>query len=118
MVVDASDSFDPDGSELEFIWKKGAEPITPDNMTAKFRSVELAELKLRDEYGLSSYRRFDFLDEYVPNIEDVTVLSEGPYRPNDTVRLRVTTDQYQFSKNSYHLQYGLGISVEGATGIC
>ena len=116
MVVDASDSFDPDGSELKFIWKKGAEPIIPDNMTAKFRSVELAELELRDGYGLSSYRRFDFLDEYVPNIEDVTVLSEGSYKPNDTVRLRVTTDQYQFSKNSYHLQYGLGISVEGATG--
>ncbi|MFH5798522.1 PKD domain-containing protein [Haladaptatus sp. CMAA 1911] len=116
MVVDASDSFDPDGSELKFTWKKGAEPITPDNMTAKFRSVEFAELEVEDEYGLTSRRQYNFLDDYVPNVQDVTVLSEGPYKPNDTVRLRVTTDQYQFSKNSYHLYYKLGLSIEGATG--
>jgi hypothetical protein len=116
MVVNASDSFDPDGSDLKFTWKKGAEPIKPDNMTAKFRSIELAELELEDGYGLTSRRQFNFLDDYVPNVEGVEILSEGPYKPNDTVRLRVTTDQYQFSKNSYHLKYGLGLSVEGATG--
>ncbi|WP_231183599.1 PKD domain-containing protein [Haladaptatus sp. DYF46] len=116
MVVDASDSFDPDGSDLKFTWKKGAEPIKPDNMTAKFRSVEFAELEVEDEYGLTSRRQYNFLDDYVPNVQDVTVLSEGPYKPNDTVRLRITTNPYQFSKNSYHLYYNLGVSIEGATG--
>ncbi|EFW92925.1 hypothetical protein ZOD2009_08644 [Haladaptatus paucihalophilus DX253] len=116
MVVDAGDSFDPDGSELRYIWKQGANPITPDNTTAKFSSVELAGLEVRDGYNKSASVNSHFLNYFAPEIKNVELLSDGPYKPNETIRLRVTTERYKFSKNSYHLRYDLGISIEGASG--
>ncbi|WP_049970957.1 PKD domain-containing protein [Haladaptatus cibarius] len=116
IVVDAGDSFDPDGTKLKYIWKFGAEPITPDNKTGKFRSVELARLKLEDRYELTTSKEFNYLEEYSPEIDEVKVLSEGPYKPNDTVRLRVTTEPYRFTKNTYHDQFELGVTPVGVSG--
>ncbi len=116
LVVDASGSFDPDHTELRYIWMKGARPITADNKTAKFSSNNFAKLKIKDRYGIISMREFNYINDFVPNVEDLEVLSEGPYKPNDTVRFRVTTDRFQFSKNRYQYNYKLGINIRGVSG--
>ncbi|WP_266076814.1 PKD domain-containing protein [Haladaptatus caseinilyticus] len=115
IVVDASDSFDPDGTKLKYYWELGAEPITPDNKTGKFSSVHFARLRLEDGHDLTTSKQFNYLEKYSPPIRDIKELSSGPYKPNDTVRLRVTTEWYEFTKNSYHNQFGLGITTSGVS---
>ncbi|WP_227355008.1 PKD domain-containing protein [Haladaptatus salinisoli] len=115
IVVDASDSFDPDGSKLKYIWQMGAEPITPDNKTGKFRSVNFAKLVLEDRYNLRSSKQFNYLKDFSPKIGNIKVLSEGPYKPNETIRLRVTTEKYRFTKETYHDQFNLGVSTDGVS---
>ena len=116
IVVDASGSFDPDHTKLRYVWMKGAQPITADNKTAKFSSIRFAELKIKDRYGLTAKKRFNYLNDYVPNVQPVTELSNDPYKPNDTVRLRVTTNGFQFSKNRYQYNYHLGVDLKGVSG--
>ncbi|MFC4356427.1 PKD domain-containing protein [Halobium salinum] len=109
VVVDASDSFDPDGDRVEYIWKHGATPTSGDNTTARFSMVRNASLVLRDGEGHATRKPFSYLDYIVPPIKQVEVVSEGPYRPNDTVRVAVETRKYRLSKNSYKLNLELGI---------
>ncbi|WP_245800029.1 hypothetical protein [Haladaptatus litoreus] len=116
IVVDAGDSFDPDGTKLKYIWQGGAMPISPDNKTGKFRSVKFGRLKIEDKYELSTTKEFNYLQEFSPEVNNVEVLSEGPYKPNDTVRLRVATKPYRFTKNTYHNQFELGITPIGVSG--
>ena len=111
ILVNASGSFDPDGTDLKYIWKYGAEPTKPDNTTAKFRSYERAASIVEDGYDLKSKRNFDFLDYFVPEISTTTVLTEKPYADRETVRIRVATEPYHFSKQTYYADFSLGISV-------
>ncbi|WP_128477876.1 PKD domain-containing protein [Halorussus pelagicus] len=111
ILVNASGSFDPDGTELKYIWKYGAEPTKPDNSTAKFRSYKRAASIVEDEYDLRAKRNFDFLEYFVPDISKTTVLSEEPYADRETVRVQVKTEPYHFSKQTYYQDFSLGISV-------
>lgn len=111
ILVNASGSFDPDGTELKYIWKYGAEPTKPDNTTAKFRAYERAASIVEDQYELRTERNFDFLSYFVPDVQEKTVLTDGPYFPNETVRVRVETSAYHFSKQTYYDDFALGFSV-------
>ncbi|WP_135851462.1 PKD domain-containing protein [Halorussus salinus] len=111
ILVNASRSFDPDGTDLKYIWKYGAEPTKPDNTTAKFRSYERAASIVEDGYDLQSKRNFDFLDYFTPDISETRVLTEKPYADKETVRIRVATEPYHFSKQTYYADFSLGIAV-------
>ena len=117
ILVDASKSFDPDKTDLKYIWKYGAEPTKPDNTTAKFGSYERAASIIEDEYDLRTKRNFNFLDYFVPGIAEKEVLSEEPHDSGGTVRIRVETEPYHFSKQTYYRDFSLGLSVSssGAT---
>jgi hypothetical protein len=114
ILVDASGSFDPDGTELKYIWKYGANPTKPDNTTAKFRSYERAASIVEDQHELRTKRDFDFLSYFVPEIQEKTILTDGPYLPNETVRVRVETTAYHFSKQTYYDDFALGLSVSNS----
>lgn len=114
ILVNANDSFDPDGTELKYIWKYGASPTKPDNTTAKFRAYERASSIVEDEYELRTKRDFDFLSYFVPSVEETTVQTDGPYFPNETVRVRVETDAFHFSKPTYYDDFDLGLSVSNS----
>ncbi|MFC4449656.1 PKD domain-containing protein [Halorussus aquaticus] len=111
ILVDATGSFDPDGTNLKYIWRYGAEPTKPDNTTAKFSAYERAASIVEDQYDLRTKRNFDFLNYFVPDVSESTVLGEGPHYQNETVRVRVQTEPYHFSKQTYYRDFSLGISV-------
>lgn len=114
ILVNASGSFDPDGTNLKYIWKYGANPTKPDNTTAKFRTYERAASIVEDQYELRTKRNFDFLSYFVPDVQEKTVLTEGPYFPNETVRIRVETSPYHFSKQTYYDDFGLRLSISNS----
>lgn len=107
LVVDASESFDPDGTDISYIWKYGANPIVPDNSTAKFDSFQRAALTIEDGHGLTTTYEGGFLGYYNPGIAETAEVSEGPYKPNDTVQFRVFTEPYKLSKNRYDVDLGI-----------
>jgi hypothetical protein len=107
LIVDAGDSFDPDGSDINYIWKHGANPISSDNSSAKFDSFQRAGLTIKDAYGLTTSNDEEFLGYFNPGILKAREVSEGPYKPNDTVRFRVFTQAYKLSKNRYDVNLGL-----------
>lgn len=111
IFVNATGSFDPDGTELKYIWKYGAEPTKPDNTTAKFHAYERAASIVEDEYELQTERNFNFLDCFVPGVSETTVTSDGPHYVNDTVRIEIETEPYHFSKQTYYDDFSLGLSV-------
>jgi len=116
ILVNANDSFDPDGTELKYIWKYGANPTKPDNTTAKFRAYERAASIVEDGYELRAEEEFNFLSYFVPGIEERTVLTDEPHFPNETVRVRVETDAYHFSKPTYYDDFRLGLSTSSSQG--
>ncbi|WP_276300797.1 PKD domain-containing protein [Halorussus lipolyticus] len=109
--VNASGSFDPDGTDLKYIWKYGAEPTKPDNTTAKFYAYDRAATIVEDQYDLRTKRNFNFLDYFVPDIAGTNVTSTGPYYADDTVRISVETEPYHFSKQTYYNDFSLGLAV-------
>jgi hypothetical protein len=111
--VNASGSFDPDGTDLKYIWKYGAEPTKPDNTTAKFWAYDRAASIVEDEYELRTKRNFNFLDYFVPDIAAKNITTDGPYYANDTVRIAVETEPYHFSKQTYYDDFSLGLAVAG-----
>jgi hypothetical protein len=111
ILVNANGSFDPDGTELKYIWKYGANPTKPDNTTAKFQAYERAASIVEDGYELRAKEEFDFLSYFVPGIERRTILTDEPYFPNETVRVRVETEAYHFSKPTYYDDFALGLTV-------
>jgi len=110
IVVDASNSFDPDKTDLKYIWKYGATPKKPDNTTAKFSAYERASSIVEDQHDLRTKRNFDFLASFLPEIESRRVLDSGPYRPDDTVRVRIETEPYFLTKRTYYDDLDLAIS--------
>ncbi|WP_134669055.1 PKD domain-containing protein [Halorussus marinus] len=110
--VDASGSFDPDKTDLKYIWKYGAHPENSDNTTAKFSSYKRAVSIIEDQYDLRTKRSFDFLDSFTPGIKSKEVLSSGLYGPNDVVRVRIETKPYFLSKRTYYDDLDLAISVK------
>ena len=111
ILVNANGSFDPDGTNLKYIWKYGANPTKPDNTTAKFRAYERAASIVEDGHELRAKEELNFLSYFVPGIHQKTVLTDGPYFPNETVRVRIETDAYHFSKPTYYDDFALGLTV-------
>jgi ribosomal protein L19 len=110
MVVDASDSFDPDGDDLYYEWSGGAQTLTKSSI-AKFDSRETAKLLIEDENQNSVRVEGQFLDYYNPGLETIEVTSAEDVSRGDSVYFRISTPTYAFTKNTY--QADLSVSVVG-----
>jgi hypothetical protein len=104
IIVDAGESFDPDGSELDYFWGYGAEPIKSDDSTAKFRSSKLAEVTIEDDFWNRVSRNHSFYQYYAPQIKSINSSQEELVRPNETIQIPIHTKVYSFSKNRYEIE--------------
>lgn len=114
LIIDASESFDPDGTDLKYIWGRGAHPITPDNTTGELRSIQYASLVVEDGSGATATQNHSYHQFYVPREADIKPVGDGPYLPNETVKFEVETNNYTFSKNRYDTRISARVTgVEG-----
>jgi hypothetical protein len=104
IVIDASRSFDPDGTELRYIWLKGANPITPDNTTAKFDARDRAAIVLEDRFHRRTSRAARFHEYYTPQLKPMSYSQESLLNQNDTVRIPIETKNYTFSHDNYDIE--------------
>ncbi|WP_257300175.1 PKD domain-containing protein [Haloarchaeobius sp. FL176] len=107
-VVDASRSFDPDHTILDYYWTGSVELAGESPKVGKFRSRELGGLEVEDQNGGFSARRCCFLQFFTPQIESVKQLDEGPFNATETVRFEVQSDDWAFAKTLD--SYGVGLS--------
>jgi hypothetical protein len=103
IVIDASRSFDPDGTELRYIWLKGAKPITPDNTTAKFDARDRAGVVIEDRYHRKTSQEAQFHEYYAPRIKAVNYSRDSVLTPNETVEIPIRTKTYTFSHDTYNI---------------
>jgi len=122
IVVDASKSFDPDGSDLRFGWQLGAKPISADNTTARLSSWDDGQLVLKDEQGQQSAQTWSATRGFVPEIAAMNVSSkrhpgesaEEPYRPRQTVEIAVRTQSVHFRRETTTAD--IGAELRGSEG--
>ncbi|WP_435349024.1 PKD domain-containing protein [Haloarchaeobius sp. HRN-SO-5] len=105
--VNASRSFDPDHTPLEYSWVYGAEPSDNSPAVGEFQSRENGDLEVNDQNGGFSAQRCCFLQYFVPQIRSVEQLNEGPFNATDTVRFEVHSDEWATTKTSdyYELDF-------------
>ncbi|WP_135819987.1 PKD domain-containing protein [Halostella litorea] len=109
MVVDARDSFDPDGTRLEYFWRQGASETEKVGI-GKFDSFRFANLTVVDGYQLERKISHSFQDYYTPDIRDSREISGGAYNLTDSIRFKVYTDRFDFTKNTFHEHHHIGVT--------
>ncbi|MEE6210479.1 PKD domain-containing protein [Salarchaeum sp. III] len=114
IVINASRTFDPDDTPLEFEWRGdvSVEKFSPE--VAKTKALGRSTLVVRDGNSGRSEQTYNFLDGYVPDIENITEVSAGPYRLGDSVLFRVSSIAAMLPKNTYELNLDIGIRVPGS----
>ncbi|WP_435363663.1 PKD domain-containing protein [Haloarchaeobius sp. DYHT-AS-18] len=112
ITVDATSSFDPDHTTLEYDWTEGAVALNGQPGIGRFESRRDGDLYVSDQNGGSSNRTWDFLQFFVPDIKQVTRTSEGPFNATDTVRFRVQSEPWAFTKTREEY----GVDLEFVTG--
>ncbi|GGL55587.1 PKD domain-containing protein [Halocalculus aciditolerans] len=101
IIVDAGQSFDPDGTRLEYDWSDTVSPFGENDRFGKFDSMTLANLVIKDgNHGISE-PIYDFLDYYAPRISKIEPIGTGPYGPNETVQFHVQTKRFMLTKSWY-----------------
>ncbi|WP_121822780.1 PKD domain-containing protein [Halostella salina] len=109
MLVDARDSFDPDGTELEFEWGKGAHGTGIEGI-GKFDSFMGANLTVRDGHDLQSKIPSSFQNYYTPSVAKIEETTEGPYNATDTVQFKLYTERFHFTKVTFHEDHGIDVT--------
>ncbi|MFD1645112.1 PKD domain-containing protein [Haloarchaeobius litoreus] len=100
VVVDATQSFDPDHTRLRFDWSGGANPTPGNPMIGEFDRMGMGELEVRDGNDGFSAQRCCFMQFFVPQIESVEQLNEGPFNATDIVQFEISSDNWGFTKSS------------------
>ncbi|WP_435318082.1 PKD domain-containing protein [Haloarchaeobius sp. TZWSO28] len=107
ITVDATRSFDPDHTILEYDWTKGAVAMDGKPGVGRFLSKKDGDLYVSDQNGGRSNRTWDFLQFFVPNIEDISRTNEGPFNATDMVQFRVQSEPWAFTKTRE--EYGVDL---------
>lgn len=117
LIVDASRSFDPDGTDLKFHWQDGAKAISEDGSVAKFESFDINGLVIEDgDDQLTTVPGTLFLRHFVPPTESVVEVTEGPYRPNESVTFEITTGAFELPKLTYYDDTKIGLDLRDDHG--
>jgi len=114
IVINASRSFDPDGSPVDFTWGDGAHATRLSQSVGKADSLQGAKLIVEDGNLGHSEENMSFLNHYVPSVENVTETSSGAYRWDDSVFFRVDTGAFMLTKNTYENNLDIGLRVNGS----
>ncbi|MFD1515478.1 hypothetical protein [Halomarina rubra] len=114
IIVNASDSFDPDDSRLRFGWELQAEPTTKSGEVARLDAWESGRLVLRDGYGNEVKHNWDLRDAFVPEVSSTTIEGKEPFGPDDTVSIQIETQRVVFQRNTASLS--VGAELRGAPG--
>ncbi|WP_254544273.1 PKD domain-containing protein [Halomarina pelagica] len=126
--IDASGSFDPDGSDLRFGWKLGAKPITPDNTTAVLSFWDNGQLVLKDGQGQTAIQTWSAHAGLVPEILDSETRVRSipvqwrttyrdryePYAPFTKLRVRVQTEPVHLRRETADIS--IGAKLDGSAG--
>ncbi len=113
LLIDVSDSFDPDGGSLEFrAQDRDRKPNDPDRIALEFSDTP--GLKIIDEQRNSVDLSSELYDYWSPEFKQVEEVSEGPYEPNDTIRFKVKTETFHLADRDYDLS--LDLQLDGANG--
>jgi len=111
MVVDASESFDPDGTPLSFQWEGKVQKLSPS--IAKFDSMARARLAISDDENRSVNINGDFLDYFNPGIATIDRASVDSAGREGDVYFRISTPVYAFTKHNYDADLSISIAGDG-----
>lgn len=103
IVIDASRSFDPDETKLNYTWSYGAEPFKSDNTTAQFTSYQRAGITIEDGFENRVSRNHSFHQYYAPQIEEINSSQTSPVTENEEIRIPVRTELYTFTHQTYNI---------------
>ncbi|WP_256390574.1 PKD domain-containing protein [Natronoarchaeum rubrum] len=113
LLIDVSDSFDPDGGPLNFrAQDRDRRPDDPDLIGLEFSDTP--GLVITDGDGNSVDLSSELYDYWSPEFKKVEEVSEGPYKPDDTIRFKVKTETFHLADRDY--DPSLELRVKGGEG--
>ncbi|WP_267639219.1 PKD domain-containing protein [Haloarchaeobius amylolyticus] len=112
IIVDATESFDPDHTQLEYDWLGGAEHVPGNPGIGRFRSRESGGLVVSDQNRGRVGKNWSFLDHFVPGIESIEKTNSGPFNATDTVRFHVASEPWAFTKTREEYRVDLDFVTE------
>lgn len=99
-TFDASESFDPDGSNLTFQWKDANNSDEWRGPIKQLHPRKLIYLNVTDEQDQSN-KTYSILEWFVPGIQSPEAQNVETVFPQDTVTYRVRTSEYELSQAVY-----------------
>ena len=108
--LDASDSFDPDGTRLDYDWY-GVTGGHVEKPVVTLDSYDIARLDVidKDEQKSSEQR---LLEWYAPELASVSIEGSGPFYPNETVRFSISSEIFHYSKWTYEESTSFSLRIE------
>ncbi|WP_227130589.1 PKD domain-containing protein [Halorubellus salinus] len=108
MVIDASQSFDPDNHQMRINWLDGAKHVQNNEWVAELTPTDTAGVRIIDETGATAEELGSFLPYYIPRIVSKKTTNTGPYNRSEDVVIEVRTDSYAFTKDPKRYNITLG----------
>jgi hypothetical protein len=110
LLIDISDTFDPDNGDLEFI------PHDRDRYSERediigLEFAQTPKLVIKDDFENRVELTSELYHYYTPEVQEINEVSEGPYTPDDTVRFEVVSEMYELSDPTH--SPSLDLEVDG-----
>jgi hypothetical protein len=107
---DASNSFDPDQTKLDYDWY-GVDGDHTEGPQATLDSFKLAKLELTDSHEQTSSTN-GLLRWFAPDLRSAQITNRGPFYPNETVTFSVRSKLFHFSKPTYGDSVSVNLNVD------
>ncbi|MFB6236527.1 MAG: PKD domain-containing protein [Halopenitus sp.] len=116
ILLDASNSFDPDGTQLEFSWEPDSVKYSGENTKTDRQNIGKFTLSVRDQYKMVTTINRLMSNFYSPKIKSISIeRGNNTYKPTEAVGISLvykhhTADTEAFQRSS------LKIEILGAEG--